>query len=77
MAKGKEVAQPMTRPRARKVTHIMSPPPSIVVEAPPNAGPSGAAKPPLFAEGAVSGTDAVVPLGMWSLSSDVNRLTEP
>src|SRR5882672_5408635 len=73
-AKGKEVVRPTTRPRACKVTQITSPPAPVVVEVPPVTGPSGAAKVPLFAEGAESGVEWVAPLGAWLMSNDAIRL---
>ena len=46
-----------------KVTHIVSPSPEATIKAPPVAGPSQAAQPPLFEEPALLGGEEVGPRG--------------
>src|SRR5882724_7779104 len=60
MSKGKVVSHPTTRPRARKVTRLVSPTPEVAegeVLPSPIAGPSRAGHPPLFVDSVRSGDD--------------------
>src|SRR5882724_4679447 len=61
-SKGKATSRSTTRPRARKVTRVASPTPEVAkveVPPPPIAGPSRAARPPLFVDSVGSGDDHI------------------
>ena len=63
-----------THPHVCKVTHVISPSPEATISAPPVAGPSWMAQPPLFKEPALSGGDKVRPGGPVSSGMCHNRL---
>src|SRR5882724_9078975 len=55
--KGKAASHPVTRPRPRKVTRIVSPTPEVVATTPPVAGPSRPEQVALFVDPIMSGDE--------------------